>query len=92
MNMSATQLAEKIADRLFARFAAAVGVDSAQASEDDSCELMNTEQAANYLGLAPSTLETWRSRKRHNLAFAKVGRAIRYRKSDLDRFVASRTK
>ncbi len=51
----------------------------------------DTIAAAAYLGLAPTTLEIWRTTGRYGLPFEKVGRMVRYRKSALDAFVLSRT-
>lgn len=51
----------------------------------------DTRKAATYLGMKCNTLEVWRSSGRTDLAFEKLGRAVRYRKSELDRFRQSRT-
>jgi len=53
--------------------------------------LFSSEEAATYLGITPGTLEVWRSTKRHIIPFIKVGRLVKYRKSSLDDFLASRT-
>lgn len=54
-------------------------------------ELLTSEQAAAYLGVSSGTLEVWRCTKRYHLPFIKVGRLVRYRKSDLDSFLDRRT-
>ena len=54
-------------------------------------ELLDTDEAANYLGVARNTLEVWRSAGRYGLQFVRVGRRIKYRKSDLDAWIESRT-
>ncbi len=54
-------------------------------------ELLTREEAATYLGLRPQTLATWTCEGRYNLPFIKVGRSVRYRRSDLDAWLASRT-
>jgi excisionase family DNA binding protein len=54
-------------------------------------ELLNTQQAAEYIGVTVSTLEVWRCTKRYNIPFIKVGRLVKYRKSSLDTFLESRT-
>ncbi len=54
-------------------------------------ELLTSNQAANYIGVSPGTLEVWRCTKRYHLPFIKVGRLVRYRKSDLDTFLDRRT-
>ena len=50
--------------------------------------LMKPEQAAEYLQITPSTLSVWRSTNRQKLAYVKVGGHVRYRRSDLDQFIA----
>lgn len=54
-------------------------------------DLLDTEQAAGYLGVTIKTLEVWRSTKRYPIPFIKVGRLVKYRKSALDAFLDSRT-
>jgi excisionase family DNA binding protein len=56
-----------------------------------SSELLTREEAAAYLGIASQTLAIWRSTGRYHLPSVKVGRLVRYRRSDLDTFLASRT-
>jgi excisionase family DNA binding protein len=53
--------------------------------------LMDPDQAAAYLGVEPATLAIWRSTRRYPLRYVKVGRHVRYRKSDLDAFLDKRT-
>lgn len=53
--------------------------------------LLDTEQAADYLGVTPRTLEVWRCVKRHDIPYIKVGRLVKYRQADLDAWLASRT-
>ena len=53
--------------------------------------LLSNDTAAQFLDVAPGTLETWRTTKRYALPFIKVGRKVRYRKGDLDAFLNSRT-
>lgn len=52
--------------------------------------LLNEQQAAEMLGVKPSTLQVWRSSKRYGLPYIKVGRLVRYRQSALLAFLASR--
>lgn len=49
------------------------------------------KQAAEALGLQPTTLAVWRSTGRYNLPYLKVGRLVKYRISDLAEFMARRT-
>lgn len=53
--------------------------------------LLTTAEAAAYLGLAAATLESWRCRPPRDGAppFCRLGRAIRYRQSSLDKWLAS---
>ena len=50
-------------------------------------ELLDTTQAAAFLKTPPKTLVTWRSTKRVNLPYCKIGGNVRYRLSDLSEFV-----
>jgi hypothetical protein len=52
--------------------------------------LYTEAQAASYLGVKPASLQVWRSTKRYQLAYVKVGRLVRYRLSALQAFLASR--
>jgi len=56
-----------------------------------NANLLTREQAAHYLGVTPRTLAVWACNKRYNLPFVKVGRLVKYRKADLDAFIARRT-
>jgi excisionase family DNA binding protein len=55
------------------------------------CRLLTTQEAADYLGIRRQTLAVWRITKRHRIPFIKVGVHVRYRKADLDAWLASRT-
>jgi excisionase family DNA binding protein len=48
--------------------------------------LLNTREAAEYVGLAPETLESRRVRG-GSPVFVRLGRAVRYRLADLDAWV-----
>ena len=56
-------------------------------------DLLDRKSAAQYLGgtkpLSPGTLAVWDCTKRYDLNPIKVGRAVRYRRSDLDKFLKS---
>ena len=45
--------------------------------------LLNEEQAAEILGLRPSTLQSWRSKGWTELPYIKIRYLIRYRLSDV---------
>lgn len=53
--------------------------------------LRNEAEAAETLGVKPTTLQIWRCTKRYPLPYIKVGRLVRYRQSALDAFLNSRT-
>jgi len=55
-----------------------------------NCEFLTTDQLAGVLGLKKNTLEGWRTQGR-GPAFIKVGRAIRYRKTDIDDYLKNQT-
>ncbi len=52
--------------------------------------LLKRNEAAEYIGFRPGTLAVWDCTKRYDLKPIKIGRAIRYRKSDLDQFLEQR--
>lgn len=54
-------------------------------------DLMSRPAAAAYLGIAEQTLAVWKCNGRYGLPYVKVGRLVRYRKADLDAFIARRT-
>lgn len=54
-------------------------------------KLLDRPDAAAYIGVRTQTLATWASSGRYKLPFIKVGRAVKYRVSDLDAFLAART-
>jgi excisionase family DNA binding protein len=53
--------------------------------------LFKPAEAAEYIGVAETTLSVWRCVGRYNIPFIKVGRLVRYRKSALDMFLERRT-
>lgn len=52
--------------------------------------LFNRKRAARYLDVSPGTLAVWDCTKRYDLKPIKIGRAVRYRRSDLDQFIEDR--
>lgn len=52
--------------------------------------LLNTQQAAAFLTLAPITLAEWRLTGK-GPRFSKIGRSVRYRLDDLKAWLESRT-
>lgn len=55
-------------------------------------DLLTGTEAAALLGIAPGTLNVWRSTGRYALPFVKIGHNVRYRKSDLIAWLDSRTR
>ena len=54
--------------------------------------LLSRKEAARYLGgFSPDTLAVWDCTKRYQLNPIKIGRTVRYRRSDLDNFALSQT-
>ena len=51
--------------------------------------LMTTEQTAEYLGVSVSFLNKARVSGKPEILFTKIGSSVRYRKSDLDSFLAA---
>jgi hypothetical protein len=54
-------------------------------------ELLDQDRAAAFLGIRAHTLEVWRTSGRYALPFVKIGRCVRYKRADLERFVEERT-
>jgi excisionase family DNA binding protein len=65
--------------------------DSILANNSQHQQTLTPAQAADILGLSKGTLEVWRSTGRYNLPFIKMGRYVRYRLSDINAFIESRT-
>ena len=53
-------------------------------------ELLTRAEAAEYLGTTPGTLATWACTQAVRVPYVKVGRSVRYRRRDLDRWLESR--
>lgn len=53
--------------------------------------LLTTEEAAEYLGVAQNSLAVWRTTHRYPIPYVKVGRLVKYRLNDLNTFIESRT-
>ena len=54
-------------------------------------DLLTRKEAAAYLGVTVQTLAIWQTTRRYNLPMVKIGRLAKYKKADLDAFIASRT-
>ena len=53
-------------------------------------EMLTRPQAARYLGIRPQTLAVWSCQGR-GPRLVKLGRAVRYRRADLDDYVEQNT-
>jgi predicted DNA-binding transcriptional regulator AlpA len=53
--------------------------------------LLTPKQAGEFLGVPEGTLAQWRSQRRGPVYIKLEGRLIRYRSSDLELYIASRT-
>ena len=53
--------------------------------------LINDQDTSALLKIGPGTLAVWRSTKRYNLPYVKIGRKVMYRLSDVYRFIDQRT-
>jgi len=53
-------------------------------------QLLDNAQAAEFLGVSPTTLTTWRCMKRYDLPYVKIGGCVRYTEADLLQFIESR--
>lgn len=65
--------------------------EAVSAAHPAKSDLFTRRQAAKYIGVAESTLAVWKSTGRYHLPVVMIGRLPRYRKSDLDSWIASRT-
>jgi excisionase family DNA binding protein len=54
-------------------------------------KLLTRNEAAELLGVRPQTLAVWAITGKYGLPVVKVGRSVRYRMTDLERWLESRT-
>ena len=59
-------------------------------TESSPKKLLSRPEAAAFLGIAEGTLAVWASTKRYSLPYIKVGRLVKYRLSDLEKFLEDR--
>lgn len=55
-------------------------------------DLLDDRAAAALLDVSPGTLSVWRSTGRYNLPFLKIGRKVRYRRTDVEAWMKARTR
>jgi len=65
-------------------------VDAAMGAWIGAETLFSNAEAAAYIGVEKETLDCWRCSGRYLIPFIKVGRLVKYRKSDLDEWLNSR--
>ena len=53
--------------------------------------LLTPNEVAEILGIQTETLNHWRHKKRYDLHFVKIGRCVRYRQADVEKFICDRT-
>lgn len=53
---------------------------------------LDDPEATAFLNLKRGTLAVWRSTGRYQLPFVKIGRTVRYRRSDLIAWLETRTR
>lgn len=62
---------------------------SQQATSPGPENLLDTAAAAAFLGCTASTLNTWRCTRKCKIPFVKIGSLVRYRRRDLEAFLAN---
>ena len=55
----------------------------------DTKILLTQQEAANCLGTTVGTLNVWRHLGKNTIPFVRLGRSIRYRKEDLEEWIAA---
>lgn len=51
---------------------------------------INRKEAAEYIGVTEGTLANWDCTKRYEIPKYKIGRLVKYRKADLDKWLETR--
>jgi excisionase family DNA binding protein len=67
-----------------------IALPEAEAAAPPDEEIWTDQQVAGLLGVSVMTLAAWRSSGRYGLRYFKIGRLVRYRKSDLMEWLESR--
>lgn len=57
----------------------------------DKDPLLTDPEAAQYLKVKDGTLANWRCTGRRKIPYIRLGRSVRYRRSDLDAYLQSCT-
>ena len=53
--------------------------------------LLTSEQAAEFLNTTPGNLAVWRCKRTVQIPYIKIGKCVRYRLADLERYLAQQT-
>jgi len=53
--------------------------------------LLTPFEVATYIGVSENTLSVWRCVGRYEIPFVKIGRLVRYKRTDLEVWISSRT-
>lgn len=70
--------------------AASLEAPAASESVAQSKYALDNAAAAAKLNISPTTLATWRSQRRYEIPFTRVGRKIFYSAADIDAWLESR--
>ena len=54
-------------------------------------EIMKTQEVADYLNVKKQTLEVWRSKNINKIPYIKVGASVRYRRTDVEKWIQRQT-
>ena len=54
-------------------------------------DFMTTQELADYLKVKKQTLEVWRSKNINGIPYIKVGASVRYRKTDVEKWIQRQT-
>ena len=57
-------------------------------SQDIRDILINRKEAAEIIGVSPTTLAVWDCTKRYDLNPIKIGKLVRYRRSRIEQFLS----
>lgn len=64
----------------------------AQIMQAQADKLLTDAQVAEMIGVSVNTLSTWRCRNTYGLPFLKIGRRVRYKRSDVLAWLETRTR
>lgn len=64
-------------------------INDAKHQESETPLYMSKKQAANYLGVAPNTLDSW-IKSGVGVPFKKINKIYRFNRNDLDKFMATK--